>query len=67
MERLWLDTKDPREKWATIIPLIGIFIDVIISAVLTWDGMRSVINHTYYKVLISLGDSMRIYGLRRSR
>jgi hypothetical protein len=55
MERLWLDTKDPREKWATIIPLIGIFIGVIISAVLTWDEMRSVINHTYYEVLILSG------------
>lgn len=52
VERPWLDKKDPREKWVTIIPLIGIFIGLAITAALIWDGLRNVVNHEYCPVLI---------------
>lgn len=51
VERPWLGKKDPKEKWVTIIPLIGIFIGFAVSGVLIWDGMRSVSNFTYCSVL----------------
>lgn len=52
IERPWLDKKDPREKWVTIIPLAGIFIGLCLTGLLVWDGMRSVVNHKYCPVLI---------------
>ncbi|KAF2810496.1 glucan endo-1,3-beta-D-glucosidase [Mytilinidion resinicola] len=52
VEKPWLDRKDSREKWVTIIPLIGIFVGLAISGILIWDGLRSVVNHKYCEVLI---------------
>lgn len=49
--RPWLDKKDPKEKWVTIIPLLGIAVGLAITALLIWDGLRSVVNHTYCPVL----------------
>lgn len=46
-----MDKKDPKEKWVTIIPLIGIFAGLALSGVLIWDGLRSVVNHNYCQVL----------------
>jgi hypothetical protein len=51
VERPWLDKKDPKEKWVTIIPLLGIFAGLAITALLIWDGLRSVVNHKYCPVL----------------
>jgi hypothetical protein len=51
IERPWLEKKDPREKWMTIIPLIGIFLGLCVVGVLVWDGMRSVAQHNYCLVL----------------
>ncbi|KAF2430320.1 glucan endo-1,3-beta-D-glucosidase [Tothia fuscella] len=51
VERPWLDRKDPKEKWVTIIPLLGIAFGLAVSGVLIWDGLRSVVNHTYCPVL----------------
>lgn len=51
VQRPWMDKKDPKEKWVTIIPLIGIFFGLAISGVLVWDGLRSVSNFTYCPVL----------------
>ena len=51
LERNWEVVKDPREKWVTIIPLIGMFIGLCVSGVLIWDGMRTVVNHNYCLVL----------------
>ena len=56
VERPWMDKKDPREKWVTIIPLIGIFVGLGVSALLIWDGLRSVVNHVYCPVLIENWD-----------
>lgn len=52
VERPWMDRKDPKEKWVTIIPLIGIFVGLAISGFLIWDGLRSVVNHVYCPVLM---------------
>ncbi|KAH8717089.1 concanavalin A-like lectin/glucanase domain-containing protein [Phaeosphaeriaceae sp. PMI808] len=51
IERPWLDKKDPREKWVTIIPLIGIFLGLCITGILVWDGIRTVAVHKYCEVL----------------
>ncbi|KAF2036302.1 concanavalin A-like lectin/glucanase [Setomelanomma holmii] len=51
IERPWLKEKDPREKWITIIPLIGLFLGLCISGVLVWDGVRSVAKHKYCQIL----------------
>jgi hypothetical protein len=50
-ERPWLEKTDPREKWTTIIPLIGIFLGSCVIGVLMWDGIRSVAKHNYCPVL----------------
>lgn len=51
VERPWLEKKDPREKWVTIIPLLGIALGFGICGVLIWDGLKSVVNHNYCPVL----------------
>ncbi|OCK74991.1 glycoside hydrolase family 16 protein [Lepidopterella palustris CBS 459.81] len=51
IERPWMNRKDPKEKWVTIIPLLGIFIGLAVSGVLIWDGLRTVVNHKYCEVL----------------
>lgn len=51
LEKPWLEKKDPKEKWVTIIPVIGILIGLGISGFLVWDGINSVVQHTYCPVL----------------
>jgi hypothetical protein len=51
VERPWLQNKDPREKWMTIIPLVGLFLGLGVVGVLIWDGVRSVAQHHYCPVL----------------
>ncbi|KAL9624700.1 MAG: hypothetical protein Q9160_001054 [Pyrenula sp. 1 TL-2023] len=51
VERPWTKTKDPREKWVTIIPIIGLVLGFAVSGFLIYDGMRSVVNHKYCPVL----------------
>jgi hypothetical protein len=50
IERPWLEKKDPREKWMTIIPLVGIFLGLCVVGVLVWDGVRSVAQHKYCEI-----------------
>jgi len=47
----WLQTKDPKEKWVTILPLLGILVGLGIAGFLVWDGIRSVVRHRYCEVL----------------
>jgi hypothetical protein len=47
----WLQKRDPREKWMTIIPLVGLLLGLAIAGVLVWDGIRSVAQHKYCEVL----------------
>ncbi|OTB02834.1 glycoside hydrolase family 16 protein [Hypoxylon sp. CI-4A] len=51
LEKPWLDKKDPKEKWVTIIPILGILVGLGISGFLVWDGLRSVVKHQYCLVL----------------
>lgn len=57
VEKPWLDKKDPKEKWVTILPVIGILVGLGISGFLVWDGLRSVVHHKYCLVLEDNFDS----------
>lgn len=51
VEKPWTKSVDPKEKWVTILPIIGIIIGLGISGFLVWDGIRSVVKHQYCPVL----------------
>ena len=51
IQKPWLEKRDPREKWVTIIPLMGIAVGMGIAALLVYNGISSVINHRYCEVL----------------
>lgn len=42
---------DPKEKWVTIIPLIGLAIGFAIAGFLVYDGISSVVHHKYCPVM----------------
>lgn len=52
IERPWLDKKDPKEKWVTIIPIVGLVIGFAFAGFLIFDGLKSVVTHEYCPVLI---------------
>lgn len=47
VEKPWAKNVDPKEKWVTILPLLGIALGFAISGLLIWDGIRSVVKHQY--------------------
>jgi hypothetical protein len=47
VEKPWTKNVDPKEKWVTILPLLGIALGLAISGLLIWDGIRSVVKHQY--------------------
>jgi len=51
VEKPWLGKKDPREKWVTIFPILGILIGFGLSGFLIYEGLMSVQNHVYCPVL----------------
>lgn len=51
VEKPWLLKKDPREKWVTIIPIVGLLLGLAASVFLVYDGMKTVVNHKYCPVL----------------
>lgn len=51
IEKPWLAKKDPKEKWVTILPLVGILIGLGISGFLIYDGLSSVVHHKYCPVM----------------
>ncbi|SMR50583.1 unnamed protein product [Zymoseptoria tritici ST99CH_1E4] len=52
VEKPWLEKKDPRQKWTTIIPLIGIFIGLALTGFVIYDGISSHHNYTYCPVFL---------------
>ncbi|KAE8450268.1 hypothetical protein EG329_006696 [Mollisiaceae sp. DMI_Dod_QoI] len=51
VEQPWREKKDPKEKWVTIIPLIGLALGFGIAGFLIYDGLSSVVHHKYCPVL----------------
>jgi hypothetical protein len=51
VEKPWTKNRDPKEKWVTILPLVGIFIGLAVSGFLVWDGINSVVQHKYCIVM----------------
>lgn len=53
-EKPWLgDKRDPREVWATLLPIFGAFVGFVIAMLVIWDGYRSV---PKYKHCLVFGD-----------
>ncbi|KAL2426969.1 Beta-1,3-glucan-binding protein [Exophiala dermatitidis] len=52
VERPWTKIKDPKEKWVTIIPMIGLLVGLGIAGFLVWDGLRTVVDHKYCPVYL---------------
>lgn len=51
VEKPWLSKVDPKEKWVTIFPIVGILIGLGLSGFLIWDGLHSVVHHKYCPVM----------------
>ncbi|PBP24414.1 glucan 1,3-beta-glucosidase [Diplocarpon rosae] len=51
VEKPWMDKRDPKEKWVTIIPMIGLLVGLGIAGFLVYDGLSSVIHHKYCEVM----------------
>lgn len=51
IERPWLNRKDPKERWVTIIPLIGILVGLALSGFLIYEGLQTVHHNVYCPVL----------------
>lgn len=51
LERPWLNQKDAREKWVTIIPIVGLVCGLAVAGLLVWMGLRSAVDHNYCPVL----------------
>ncbi|KAI0015092.1 glycoside hydrolase family 16 protein [Xylariomycetidae sp. FL0641] len=51
IEKPWMKNKDPREKWVTILPILGILVGLAVSGLLVYDGIKSVVKHKYCVVL----------------
>jgi hypothetical protein len=58
IQKPWTDKKDPKKKWHTIFPLIGIGLGIALVALECWQGLSTVINYNYcpiYEVDFSSG------------
>ena len=52
VEQPWKNSKkDPREKWVTIIPLIGLALGFAVAGFLVFDGLRTIVHHKYELIL----------------
>lgn len=51
VEQPWKSKVDPKEKWVTIIPIIGLLAGLAIAGFLVYDGISSVVHHKYCSVL----------------
>lgn len=51
IDQPWKSKVDPKEKWVTIIPLIGLALGFAIAGFLVYDGLSTVVHHKYCQVL----------------
>ncbi|KAK0110004.1 hypothetical protein ONS95_002667 [Cadophora gregata] len=51
VEKPWMAKKDPKEKWVTIIPLVGLLLGFGVAGFLIYDGLSSVVHHKYCPVM----------------
>ncbi|KAG0651698.1 Beta-1 [Hyphodiscus hymeniophilus] len=51
VEQPWRTKKDPKEKWVTIIPLIGLLLGFGIAGFLVYDGISTVVHHKYCQIM----------------
>ncbi|ATZ53329.1 hypothetical protein BCIN_09g01970 [Botrytis cinerea B05.10] len=51
VDQPWKANKDPKEKWVTIIPILGMLIGLGIAGFLIYDGIASVTHHKYCPVM----------------
>ncbi|ESZ96039.1 glycoside hydrolase family 16 protein [Sclerotinia borealis F-4128] len=51
VDQPWKAKKDPKERWVTVIPIVGILIGLGIAAFFVYDGVRSVTHHKYCPVM----------------
>lgn len=51
IEKPWLkERKDPRQKWLTLIPLVGFIVGICLGGYMVYDGWTSVPENTYCSV-----------------
>jgi hypothetical protein len=50
IQKPWTEKKDPKKKWHTIFPLLGIGLGIALVALECWQGLNSVVNHKYCPV-----------------
>lgn len=46
----WLDKPHPRQKWGTILPLVGLGLGLMVTAIMIWDGFRVIGKHKYCEI-----------------
>ena len=51
VEQPWRKNKDPKEKWVTIIPILGLLLGCGIAAFFIYDGLASVVHHKYCPIM----------------
>jgi len=50
-EHPWKEKRDPREKWVTIIPLVGLAVGFLLAGYLAFNGLQTVAHHKYKLIL----------------
>ncbi|KYK60904.1 glucan 1,3-beta-glucosidase [Drechmeria coniospora] len=51
VDKAWLEKKEGKERWVTILPILGILVGLGISGFLVYDGLSSVVHHKYCPVM----------------
>ncbi|KAL3418797.1 glucan -beta-glucosidase [Phlyctema vagabunda] len=51
VDQPWKSKVDPKEKWVTIIPLIGLLLGFGIAGFLVYDGLSTVVHHKYCPIM----------------
>lgn len=51
----WLEKKDSRQRWVTVLPILGIVLSLATAAVFIWFGLQTVVQHDYCPVYLQDG------------